>query len=424
MHEYEIIYIATTPIYTFAMYKLLHAFFEERVYNKRIEVCSYFVYMLILSITIFITRVPLLMLIFNLLSLFLISFNYQSSMQRRIIYISLTYSVMLLIELLISAAIGFLDFSAFENSSFQSIIGIITIRIVMMIVAYLIYKYQNSKKKDFIIPTVYYLAFTTILFGTLYLFIASLDNNDISIRSLLLRAAILLVVNTTMMIIDEKIYDSAIVINEKNILKQQNIAYENQAELISQSDESIKTLRHDIKNHLIVLNEMYKNDKINALDIYIKKILDEIEGGDFSKSNNFVIDSIINFKLRKLQATDTKISINVVAPQTINILAYDLTVILGNLLDNAITAILQSKNKKLDLRISCSMGNLIILIDNSFDGKLIIENRRFKTKKSAKTNHGIGLASVEMSLKNYGGEIRTAYTNDTFSVAIIIPYDS
>lgn len=210
--------------------------------------------------------------------------------------------------------------------------------------------------------------------------------------------------------------------NEKNILKQQNIAYENQAEIISQSTESIKSLKHDIKNHLIMLDQMYKNDKKDEVEPYIRKILKEIDSGAFSQSNNFVIDSIVNFKLRKLQNTDTKIYLDISVPQSINILAYDITVILGNLLDNAITAILQSDNKKLDLQISCNRGNLIILMDNSFDGKLIIENGKFKTTKSFKVNHGIGLANIEKSLESYGGEIRTEYTSDTFSVDVIVPY--
>jgi sensor histidine kinase regulating citrate/malate metabolism len=225
-----------------------------------------------------------------------------------------------------------------------------------------------------------------------------------------------------MIIIDEKIYNSIIVKNEKRILKQQNIAYENQAEIINQSTESIRSLRHDMKNHLIILREIYANDKTDEIEPYIGKILEQMDSRIFSQSNNFVIDSIINFKLRQLKNKDVDITLDINVPQIINILAYDITVILGNLLDNAITAVEQSEKKMLNLSISCNMGNLIILMDNSFNGNLIIENEKFRTTKSFKANHGIGYTNIEKSLENYEGEIRTDYTKDIFSVSIIIPY--
>lgn len=424
MLDYEIVHIGTSPIFTFAIYKLFHSFFEEQVDNKRSELLSYFVYTVLLSAIIFVTRVPLIMLVFNVVSLFLLSFYYQFSIHRKIVVTSLIYTILLLVEIIVSAGIGFLDISIYNNSSFNSIVGLILIRTITMIVAYLFSKYKSSKKNDYPLSPIYYLACTVILFGTLYLFTTSLENDNLTIYNILISGTILIIVNITMIIIDEKIYNAINSANEKNVLKQQNIAYENQAEIISQSTKSIIALRHDMKNHFIMLSEMYQNNKSDEIETYIGNIIHEIDNGGFSKSNNFVIDSIINFKLGTLQGTNAKINVNVDIPQQINILAYDLTIILGNLLDNAITAVLKSKNKKLDLQISCSMGNLIILVDNSFNGKLIIENGRFKTTKKFNCNHGIGLANIEKSLGNYGGEIRTEYTTEMFSVAVIIPYEN
>ncbi len=424
MLDYELTHIATNTIFTFSIYKLFHTFFNEDIYDRKIEKFSYLLYFILSSALIFITKIPLILLIFTISSLFIISLNYKSSLQKKIIISSLIYAILFVIEIVVSVSIGFIEISAVDNSTFNSVIGLILIRTTTMIIVFLLNRCKSSTRKDYSIPKIYYLAFIVILFGTLYLFITSLENDRLTIHNVIVSGTILIMVNVTMIIIDEKIYDLMITTNEKNIFKQQNIAYENQAELINQSNESLKTFRHDMKNHFIMLNEMYKNNKQDEIETYIGKILVEIDVKGFSQSNNFVIDSIINFKLRKLQDTNTKINIDVNVPQTINILAYDITVILGNLLDNAITAVLKSENKKLDLRISCSMGNLIILIDNFFDGNLIIENGKFKTTKSFTANHGIGLTSIEKSLENYGGEMRTEYTKDMFSVAVIIPYEN
>lgn len=424
MLNYEIIHIVTNTIFTFAIYKFFYIFFDEDAYNKGLEKLSYILYFILSSISVFVTRVPINTLVFTLIFLFAISLNYKSSLQKKIIFSSFIYSILFVIEIITSVSIGFLDISAIQNSSFDSSVGLILIRTITMIVAYLISRYKMSIKKDFSIPKIYYLAFAIVLLGTLYLFVTSLENSKITLYNVIISGVILIAVNITMILIDEKIYNSIIAVNEKNILKQQNIAYENQTEIINQSIKSIESLKHDMKNHLMMLNEMYASNKKDEIESYIGKILDEIDNEVFSQSNNFVIDSMINFKLRKLQNTDTKIYMDINVPESINILAYDITVILGNLLDNAITAILQSKNKKLDLQISCSMSNLIILMDNSFSGNLIIEKGKFKSTKSFKENHGMGLANVEKSLENYRGEIRTEYTSEIFSVFVIIPYDN
>lgn len=424
MLNYEVVHIVTSPMYTFAIYKLFHSFFDEQVCNKKTEILLYCGYTVLQSAIIFFTRVPLLMLLFNLVSLFLLSFSYQSSIQKKIVATSLIYSVLLLVEIIVSTGIGFLDIEIYQNSSFNSIGGLILIRTTTMIVAYLVNRYKSSNENDYPLSKIYYLAFTVILLGTLYLFVTSLENASLTIYNVIISGVTLIIVNITMIIIDEKIYNAIILANEKNILEKQNIAYENQAEIISQSTESIKAFRHDMKNHFIIVSEMYKNNKSDEMETYIGRIIDELDNGGFSRSDNFVIDSIINFKFSQLQDTNAKINVDVKVPQQIKIFAYDLTVILGNLLDNAITAIEKTKNKKIDLQISCNMGNLIILIDNSFDGKLIIENGKFKTTKSFRSSHGIGLANIEKSLLNYGGEMRTEYTDDMFSVAVVIPYNN
>ena len=423
MPIYEFTYIATNPIIIFVIYRLFHVFLGEKVKNRKTEIISYVIYFVLLSIIIFITRIPVILLVFNLLSFVLISLNYKASFYKKIIVSSLMYSSLLVVEIIVSMTMGFLNISIYKNSSFNSVLGIILIRSISMILAYLISKYSYSKKKSYDLPKIYYLAFSIILFGTLYLFISSLEKNNLSVYNVLINGFILLIVNITMIIIDERIYNSIIINNEKNILKQQNRAYENQIEIINQSNENVRAMKHDIKNHIIMLNELYKSGNKKEIEDYTQKILDNIESDSISKSNNFIIDSIINFKLAVLKDTDTKINLDINVSQNIHILAYDLTIILGNLLDNAVTAILKSKEKKLDLIMSCNMGNLIILMDNSFNGDLIIENNKFKTTKLFKYGHGMGFNNISKVLENYGGEIRIEHTNNTFSVAVIIPYE-
>ena len=317
---------------------------------------------------------------------------------------------------------GFMEFSGTRDSLFDSILVLIFTRVATLSLAHLISRYVNTFKKDHNIPKIYYSAFSVVLFGTLYLFISLLENENIKINHILINATVLIIVNITMIIIDEKIYNAITSENEKNILKQQNSAYENQTEIINQSTEAIKILKHDFKNHLIMLSNLYLNSKSEEIEPYINNLLGTIENELFSNSNNFVIDSIINFKLRNLENTGMKIYVDVSVPQTVNIMAYDLTTILANLLDNAIISSKKSEQKIIDIKISSKMDNLIILIDNSYDGNIIVENGKFKTTKHFKSNHGLGITSVEKVLMKYDGEITTEHTSNIFFTSVIIPY--
>lgn len=422
MTYYEIIYLITNPIFTFSIYKLFHCFFGEDISDKRLEKILYIGYTIALSIIIFITRIPIIMLLLNFLSFLFISFNYKCSFLKKIFRITIMISILMILELISIPCMNFINISPSTDNSYNSVIGVIFVRTITMFVSYLLNRYMNSKIKEITVPHIYYIFFILILISTLYLFIVSLENDNLNLINIIIRGFVLIIVNLIIIIMDEKIYSLIIETNEKNILKEQNRAYENQIEIIKQSNESIRAIKHDMKNHLITLNELIKNNNYDEYKIYMSKILEDIDGNSFSASNNFIVDSIVNFKLRQLK--DTKINVNINIPSNINILAYDLTIILGNLLDNAITAIEQSEKKYISLKINCNMGNLIILLDNSYNGKIALDDGKLKTTKSLKDGHGIGLKSVENVLKNYDGDIQTEYTSDIFTTSVIIPFNT
>ena len=422
MLEYNITYIITNPIFIFAIFKLFRTFFDELAYSKTIEKISYFVYFIFVLTIVFIIRIPIINLISTAFFLFIISFNYKSSLQRKIIIPSLILSILFVIEITVSVFIGYIDISAVNDSSFNSAVGLILIRVVTLIVAYLINKLMKARNNNLKIPKVYYLAFTIIQVGSLYLYIISLENRNLSIQNILISGVILIIINLTMIIIDEKIYYSMIVQSEKQMLKEQNIAYENQIKLMDQSTKAMKALKHDMKNHLTVLHNIYSKKESKESDNYFESIIDEIEGKEHCQSGNFIIDSMINFKLGQLRMSNYQLSLDVNVPQKLDVSTYDLTVILGNLLDNAITAIKKSNKKLLELSISCNMGNLIIIIKNSYNNILEIDNDNLTTTKKNKDKHGIGLSNIKESLKKYDGEIRIEYTENIFSVTVIIPY--
>ena len=426
MSTYDMITILVTPIYVISTYWVAISILGEQVYNKKAEILSYILFGIIITSVYFLIKTPIVVLAVNNIGIFLITLNYSTPILNKISCTLTIFFVAFIAEIIVWRGLGFTEINFFENNVSITIVGLVIARVLVFILAYFMFKYKKSKVKNFPIPSYYYFSQILILLGILYLYIFTVGKGYVSMTQVLISSTILILVNVMIIFIDEKIYENMIVNNERILLKQQNIAYENQTKIIDQSLIAIQSIKHDMKNHIITLNSMYDNNKNEDIKVYITKMLNLIDStNQLVQSNNFIIDSIVNFKLQELANLNVNIKIDVKVPHQLNILAYDLTTILGNLLDNTLTAlkqIPQSKDRKLDLSMYCNKGNLIILIDNSFDGKVSMQNGKYKTTKAIKSNHGMGLQNVEETIATYGGNIQTEHTDDTFSVAVLIPY--
>ncbi|MFI3251035.1 MAG: GHKL domain-containing protein, partial [Eubacteriales bacterium] len=211
--------------------------------------------------------------------------------------------------------------------------------------------------------------------------------------------------------------------SQNKLKREQEIAFANQKELIEQSMLTIATLKHDMKNQILTLMALQKEGKTEEIAHYTQHILDEIEGDDTcAQTNHFVVDSIINYKLRDHSNTDLNIILNLTLPPELPLLAYDLTIILGNLLDNALTALDQVQGERtLSITITSRFDNLMILMDNTFNGTLKIEDGNLRTTKGFSTGHGLGVPSVKQTVEKYHGEFHYEYGSQNFSVTVLIP---
>ncbi len=118
---------------------------------------------------------------------------------------------------------------------------------------------------------------------------------------------------------------------------------------------------------------------------------------------------------------DIKIIHEIMVPEVTNIPSFDMTVILGNLLDNAIRAAGSAEeNKYIEIKAWYSKGRLFIKIENTYSGKIVTENNKFFTTKLDKENHGIGLENVRKALNKYDGNMNIEYKNNIFSVLILM----
>ena len=188
---------------------------------------------------------------------------------------------------------------------------------------------------------------------------------------------------------------------------------------MNQSNESINFLRHDMKNHFIAINSIVSDNE--ELNNYINNILPFVDSlKEFAKSRNVVIDSILNYKLQEAANKNIEIELKLKIPMQLNINNSDITIILGNLLDNAIEAASKAQNKKIKILIYLEKDIFSINIINTYNGTLLIENNKYRTTRANRKNHGLGLSSVDHVIKKYKGAVDITHTSSCFSVKVLI----
>lgn len=235
----------------------------------------------------------------------------------------------------------------------------------------------------------------------------------------------LLVINFLMLYLYNLLLHSISQKYETEMLQQKIQIYANQIDLISQSEEKVKTLRHDMKHHMNELKLLANRHNVTEIQEYIDSMENYIRNpNEIVASGNMEIDSVLNYWLQKAREELETVIVKVILPEKIKH-TFDINVLIGNLLENAIEAARQTEQKYLNVNIALKKGVLKIRIENSFLPAGLVKEEgqgssRFLTTKRAKEQHGIGLKSVKKIVETYNGTMDVTTQNELFCVNLIL----
>lgn len=193
-------------------------------------------------------------------------------------------------------------------------------------------------------------------------------------------------------------------------------------EKLEKSQEDIRRLYHDMNNHLYAIKNMNKN-KSDSLE-YIESIQNELnKANQIKASGNAIFDIIVDEKMNICKNKGIEFDIDVDSKNTGFIKNMDMSSILANILDNAIEACdkMTSNKKYIKLTSMWADDMFVIICENSKENEVKKIGDRFITDKLNKSEHGIGIKSVEKSVKNYDGNMMIFCDDNLFKVKIMIP---
>ena len=213
---------------------------------------------------------------------------------------------------------------------------------------------------------------------------------------------------------------------EMEMLKTQLQAYTNQLNVVLRGEEKIKALRHDIKHHLSELMLLANKHDVAEIQKYIDEMNSFLKNpNEIVASGNLEIDSVLNFMLQKAEKELKTVDIKVMLPEKVRH-SFDINVMLGNLLENAIKAAGKTENKYLSVHIKLKRGILKVKIENSFESSYILrkeQNRKdtiLKTTKPFTKQHGIGLKNVKKIVEKYNGTMAVTAQKGIFCVNLLL----
>ena len=210
--------------------------------------------------------------------------------------------------------------------------------------------------------------------------------------------------------------------NKKN--KEYIILQKEYYEKLLNQDEKMRSFRHDIKAHLLVIRSHCHNHNYEELETYLKCI--DKESALFqidSYTGNNSVDALL--KQYVLTAKNKQIKLEIKGNLFENIMPsdYDLCTILSNLIDNAIEAcdkIEDILERKISIILGCFNDQVFISVKNTYVVEIVKKNNRFITTKKDYKNHGIGSLNVEITVKKYDGFLEYKFEDDWFTAEVTI----
>lgn len=194
-------------------------------------------------------------------------------------------------------------------------------------------------------------------------------------------------------------------------------------EELEQNQHTIRILRHDMKNHLNIIGTFLQNKEIEKAVQYFEDLNQEFVSNLRVYCPNGIVNAILNSKEQTALDANIQCDFQIDLAQSPDIEDIDLCSIFGNTLDNAIEAlrkIPEISKRQLSLKARYTNGFFSYEIKNTKTNEIVTDNGRFITDKADKKAHGIGLRSVKNIVETYGGEMDISYTEDTFTITIMI----
>lgn len=411
---YAVIFLICNFFSLIAIHKYYRVFFEKFRCPTWQIIGAYGLHFVLNSVAYLILNIPLITMLCSMGTYYLILLLYDGKFWKQIAAFAFVCAFQILTDALCYICSMYLPLEMTKPLDYPPAISHVLYALFNYIAALLVNQLKSIRKQ--VLPGMFQVISSVIVCGiSFYLTIVIWGIENISQSTRILCISGILVINILMFTLYDFLAASYIRNMQLALHEQEKAYYQHQCELMLTSQNEMSAFRHDIRNHLTVLTDLIAKHNDTEVLHYLDTLIKETHfRGNYSKSGNVSIDSIINYKLRYAEEQNISVSAEIAVPDQLAIDTADIATILGNLLDNALDALQQAKQRELQLKIIYTKGRLIIFTHNSYNGKVLYQNGHLQSIKGS--GHGFGLRNVQSALEKYNGSISVRHDMSYFTV--------
>ncbi len=179
--------------------------------------------------------------------------------------------------------------------------------------------------------------------------------------------------------------------------------------------------KHDFHNHLQTLKSYLDAGDTERAREYVLELDKHLMNVDtLLKTGNVSLDAILSAKIAQAKSEGVAVTVKANVPDGLTVSDLELSIIVGNLLDNAIEACRAAQGDKF-IRLFLGMKGKMLYFSmlNAAGAKLKKSGTLFATGKSGA--HGFGLRRAEAIIKEHGGWVKYNSEDGAFTSEFLVP---
>ena len=191
-------------------------------------------------------------------------------------------------------------------------------------------------------------------------------------------------------------------------------------ELRAYMDET-RSLRHDFRQHLLVIDDYAKKGDTSKLRDYISQFTESLKEHRSVIAANPALDAVASHYESIADSQNTHIKWLIELPYTLPIKESDFITIFGNLIENALIAVSEIPENDRVIHVNAKMLSAEMLgltVKNPYEGTIKLNKKGLP--KSDRPDHGIGLTSVKAVVNRYNGALDISTEDSIFTVGVLL----
>ena len=298
--------------------------------------------------------------------------------------------------------------------------------------------YRTREYSDMSYNWLFFMLLAIVSIGVWYIIVRGLISTE---GGMICVGASLLIMNMVSYKLYESVVDAYRYEKENEKLKEQMDIYECQISTNIENDRVVRSLRHDMKLHLEELQMLAAVKRYDELESYLSAMTEAAKPlYNMVGTGNPSVDGILDYMCAKAQDKGVTIKRKLRIPEDVSLSAYDMNIILGNLLENAIENTLKTDNPYIELTLKYQSGTIYMNVTNTCISDQKIENGKYLTTKTEDNmyneeavseglsiagrhksgKHGYGLDNVRRCVDKYKGTMKLTCDDGKFVAEILV----